>query len=91
MDPRPSWNEPSDVPGCLLSSLETFEWSQYEGREEEIEVARFILRNSARLETATFHPESTDPKEKLEILTKLSMSPRSSTTCQLVITVLSNV
>ncbi|CAA7062553.1 unnamed protein product [Microthlaspi erraticum] len=83
MNPMPSWNEPSDVPRCLLSSLETVEWSQYEGREEEIEVVLFILRNSARLKMATFHPKSTDPKEKLEMLTKLSMSPRSSTICHL--------
>ncbi|CAA7062552.1 unnamed protein product [Microthlaspi erraticum] len=83
MNPMPSWNEPSDVPRCLLSSLETFEWSQYEGREDDIQVARFILRNSARLKTAAFNPKSTDPEEKLEILTKLSMTLRSSTTCQL--------
>ncbi|RIA05799.1 hypothetical protein BRARA_K00399, partial [Brassica rapa] len=36
VNPRPCWNEPTHVPSCLLSSLETFQWSQYEGREEEI-------------------------------------------------------
>lgn len=83
MNPRPSWNEPTHVPSCLLSSLETFEWSQYEGREEEIKVAQFIIRNSACLKNATFYPKSTDPTEKLEMLTELSESPRSSSICQL--------
>lgn len=81
--PRPCWSEPSYVPGCLLSSLETFEWLQYEGKEEEIEVARFIFRNSCGLKMAGFYPKSTNPEEKLEMLMELSMSPRSSSICQL--------
>ncbi|XP_033142009.1 probable FBD-associated F-box protein At1g32375 [Brassica rapa] len=83
MNRRPCWNEPTDVPSCLLSSLEAFEWSQYEGREEEIKVAQFIIRNSACLKNATFYPKSTDPTEKLEMLMELSVSPRSSSICQL--------
>ncbi|CAG7880003.1 unnamed protein product [Brassica rapa] len=83
MNRRPCWNEPTDVPSCLLSSLEAFEWSQYEGREEEIKVAQFIIRNSACLKNATFYPKSTDPTEKLEMLKELSVSPRSSSICQL--------
>ncbi|XP_013623863.1 PREDICTED: probable FBD-associated F-box protein At1g32375 [Brassica oleracea var. oleracea] len=83
VNPRPCWNEPTHVPSCLLSSLETFQWSQYEGREEEIKVAKFIIRNSACLKNATFYPKSTDPVEKLEMLIELSVSPRSSSICQL--------
>ncbi|CAG7880002.1 unnamed protein product [Brassica rapa] len=83
VNPRPCWNEPTHVPSCLLSSLETFQWSQYEGREEEIKVAQFIIRNSACLKNATFYPKSTDPVEKLEMLIELSVSPRSSSICQL--------
>lgn len=82
-NPRPCWNEPTHVPSCLLSSLEAFEWSQYEGREEEIKVAQFIIKNSACLKNATFYPRSTDPTEKLEMLIELAVSPRSSSICQL--------
>ncbi|CAA7062571.1 unnamed protein product [Microthlaspi erraticum] len=31
---RPCWIEPSSIPECLLSSLETLKWEKYEGREE---------------------------------------------------------
>ncbi|KAJ4894503.1 putative FBD-associated F-box protein [Raphanus sativus] len=81
--PRPCWKEPSHVPGCLLSSLETFEWMEYEGTEEEMEVARFILRNTSRLKRAAFYPESTNAEEELVMLMELSMSPRCSPMCQL--------
>ncbi|CAN7032126.1 unnamed protein product [Brassica oleracea var. botrytis] len=40
---RPSWSEPCSVPECLVTRLETFEWDEYEGKEEEKEVAEFIL------------------------------------------------
>ncbi|CAH8355793.1 unnamed protein product [Eruca vesicaria subsp. sativa] len=42
---RSCWNEPSSVPECLSSSLETFEWVDYEGTKEEKQVAVFILRS----------------------------------------------
>ncbi|CAF1698794.1 unnamed protein product, partial [Brassica napus] len=28
---RPCWNDPSSVPECLSSSLETLEWVGYQG------------------------------------------------------------
>lgn len=34
-EPRPCWIEPSSVPECVISSLETLEWVKYEGTEEE--------------------------------------------------------
>ncbi|CAH2069752.1 unnamed protein product [Thlaspi arvense] len=76
----PCWSEPSYVPECLTSSLETFEWVGYDGREEEKQVARFILGNSHRLKTATFYHEATVPEEKL---IELSMLRRSSSICEL--------
>ncbi|CAA7062558.1 unnamed protein product [Microthlaspi erraticum] len=47
--PRPCWIEPSSVPECLLASLETLQWVKYGGREEEKQVAAFILRNGSCL------------------------------------------
>lgn len=46
---------------------------EYEGTEEEMEVARFILRNTSRLKMAAFYPESTNAEEELEMLMELSM------------------
>ncbi|CAA7062579.1 unnamed protein product [Microthlaspi erraticum] len=82
---RPCWSEPSYVPECLKSSLETFEWAGYEGREEEKQLVRFILGNSSRLKTATFYHKSTDPEERLGMLRELSFLPRTSSISELAI------
>ncbi|KAL0734886.1 hypothetical protein Bca4012_011096 [Brassica carinata] len=82
-DPIPGWNQPSRVPECLLSSLEYFDWRQYGGREEEKQVARYILGNSGRLGLATFYPKSKNPVKYLQMLIKLSMLPRRSSVCQI--------
>ncbi|CAA7032719.1 unnamed protein product [Microthlaspi erraticum] len=83
-EPHPCWKEPSSVPRCLLSSLETLTWANYEGREEQKQVAAFILRSANFLKKATISSKATDPKEKLEMIKELSSSPRRSPTCQLI-------
>ncbi|KAF2615718.1 hypothetical protein F2Q70_00009278 [Brassica cretica] len=50
--PNPIWSELSLVPECLLTSLETVEWTNYEGTKEEKEVVEFILRNGLSLTKA---------------------------------------
>ncbi|CAL9246609.1 unnamed protein product, partial [Arabidopsis halleri] len=63
------WNEPKYVPECLLSHLETFVWIRYDWeREEENEVATYILKNARRLKKATFSTNPIESKEKLEML-----------------------
>ncbi|CAH8377213.1 unnamed protein product [Eruca vesicaria subsp. sativa] len=81
---RPCWNEPSSVPECLSSSLETLEWVGYEGRKEEKEATTFILRSGICLKKVTISSTSTDSGKKLEMLKELSFSFRRSPTCQLV-------
>ncbi|CAH8301400.1 unnamed protein product [Eruca vesicaria subsp. sativa] len=83
-DPLMCWNKPSRVPECLLSSVEYLDWRQYQGTEEEKQVARYILGNSGRLGFATFYPKSKNPVKNLQLLTELSMSPKRSSICQLV-------
>ncbi|KAG7634178.1 FBD domain [Arabidopsis suecica] len=85
------WNEPKDVPECLLSQLETFVWRRFDwGREEEKEIATYILKNGRRLKKATF---STNPieseelnklKERRKVLNGLDGVVRASNSCQLV-------
>ncbi|CAA7042382.1 unnamed protein product [Microthlaspi erraticum] len=49
------WNQPKNVPECLLLHLQTLVWESYKGqREEEKEVAKYILRNANHLKKATF-------------------------------------
>ncbi|OAP16640.1 hypothetical protein AXX17_AT1G33150 [Arabidopsis thaliana] len=81
--PRPCWNEPSAVPECLLTSLETLEWVKYEGTEEEKEVAAFILRSGSCLKKVTISSKSTDINKKFEMLKELSLLFRRSPTCQI--------
>ncbi|CAA7062557.1 unnamed protein product [Microthlaspi erraticum] len=80
---RPCWSEPSSVPECVVSSLETLEWVKYEGGEEEKEAVAFILRNARCLKKATISAASTDPVKKLEMLKELSFLSRCSGTCHL--------
>ncbi|KAF8093007.1 hypothetical protein N665_0393s0009 [Sinapis alba] len=82
--PSPCWSEPSLVPECLLSSLETLEWTSYEGTKEEKEVVEFILRNGRCLKKVTISSKPTDSDKKLEMIKELALSFRRSPICQLV-------
>ncbi|KAL1199908.1 F-box/FBD/LRR-repeat protein [Cardamine amara subsp. amara] len=85
------WKEPKYVPECLLSHLESFVWTRFDwGREEEKEVATYILKNARRLKKATF---STTPieseelkklKERRKVLNELDSVVRASNSCQFV-------
>ncbi|XP_010451178.2 PREDICTED: F-box/LRR-repeat protein At3g26922-like [Camelina sativa] len=81
---NPPFTKPISVPPCLLSHLQIFEWEGYNGqREEEIQVATYILTNAKHLTKANF---STDYKyftadEKLEMLQELAREPKASTSC----------
>ncbi|CAA7062570.1 unnamed protein product [Microthlaspi erraticum] len=70
--------------GVFHRVLETLIWANYEGREEEKQVAAFILRSAKFLKKATISSKATDPNEKLEMIKELSSSPRRSPTCQLI-------
>ncbi|KAG7543790.1 F-box domain [Arabidopsis thaliana x Arabidopsis arenosa] len=78
-----SWNQPSSVPECLLSSLQIFNWSEYLGSPEERDIAVYILKNACHLKKATI---ITQPClfPTHYILEELEISSRASTTCQLV-------
>ena len=89
--PGGKWNEPKYVPECLLSHLETFVWRRFDwGREEEKEIATYILKNARRLNKATF---STNPvnseeldklKERRKVHNELDGVVRASNSCQFV-------
>ncbi|XP_020869801.1 putative FBD-associated F-box protein At5g56410 [Arabidopsis lyrata subsp. lyrata] len=88
MDTLVWWNQLSSVPQCLLSSLQTFEWSgdfflSVQGKD----VAKYILRNSCFLKTATITlGPGLDPQKHLdlELETEIRLSSPSSPTCNLV-------
>lgn len=83
---NPKFCKPDHVPPCLLYYLQRFEWEGYNGkREEERQVAMYILTNAKHLKKASF---STKCKyftsgEKLEMLKELALEPKASPSCYL--------
>ncbi|KAF8100789.1 hypothetical protein N665_0217s0016 [Sinapis alba] len=79
------------VPQCLLRHFETFVWIRPDWiREEEKEVAVYILGNARHLKKATFIIEPIESKrlfrlaKRREMLNELSAVVRASNSCQLV-------
>ncbi|ANM65628.1 Leucine-rich repeat [Arabidopsis suecica] len=86
-----NWDQPKNIPGCLLFNLETFIWKGCKRiGEDEKEVAKYILRNTNRLKRATFTREiyeennSQDMFENLEMVEELESVVRASKSCKLV-------
>ncbi|KAG7548436.1 FBD domain [Arabidopsis suecica] len=78
-----SWNQPSPVPDCLLSSLQIFNWSGYLGSPEERDIAVYILKHACHLKKATIYSQPCS-FPTLYMLKELEFSSRASTICQLV-------
>lgn len=85
------WNQPKNIPECLLSHLKIFVWTRYHWeREEEIEVATYILKNARQLKNASFTTFPIQSKElnKLEerrkMIKELDCVVRASSSCHLV-------
>ncbi|CAG7865346.1 hypothetical protein BRARA_I03570 [Brassica rapa] len=85
------WKKPKYVPKCLLSHLETFVWTRYDARREnEEEVATYILKNAKQLKSANFSANPIKPKElkklaeRREMFRKLDGVVKASTSCHLV-------
>ncbi|KAL9830223.1 putative FBD domain-containing protein [Arabidopsis thaliana] len=85
-----NWDQPKNVPGCLLFNLETFMWKGCKKLgEDEKEVAKYILRNTNRLKRATFTREiyeennPQDMFENLEMVEELESVVRASKSCKL--------
>ncbi|KAG2329551.1 hypothetical protein Bca52824_000731 [Brassica carinata] len=75
------WNQPSTVPECMLSSLQSLNWLMYTGKPQERDIVVYILKHAIHLKTTTIKsPESAVPK--FEMLKELVLSSRASPTCQ---------
>ncbi|CAL9224347.1 unnamed protein product [Arabidopsis halleri] len=79
------WNQPSSVPGCLLSSLQIFNWSGYFGRPRDRDIAVYILKNACHLKKATILADTRETfVTNLQMIKELTLCPRASSTCQLI-------
>ncbi|KAF8113989.1 hypothetical protein N665_0043s0060 [Sinapis alba] len=80
---NPQFYKPVNVPPCLLSCLQRFEWERYNGlHEEERQIAMYILTNAKHLKEARFSTKNSYLKEKFEMLKVLAREPRASPSCQ---------
>nr|VDD57464.1 unnamed protein product [Brassica oleracea] len=70
------------VPECLLSSLQSLNWLEYTGEPQERDIVVYILKHARHLKTATITSFESDVP-KFEMIKELALSPRASTTCQL--------
>ncbi|CAA7025384.1 unnamed protein product [Microthlaspi erraticum] len=77
------WKLPSSVPECLLSSLEGYEWNEYQGRQGDRGIATYVIENAACLKRATFSPKSTDVGKKYQMLKELASIAAASSSFQL--------
>ncbi|CAH2064109.1 unnamed protein product [Thlaspi arvense] len=89
---RKKWNQPNGAPECLLYHLETLVWTRYEWqREDEKEVATYILENARRLKKATFAAKPIESKEfekaekRREMLNELASVVKALNSCHLVL------
>ncbi|KAG7564970.1 F-box-like domain superfamily [Arabidopsis suecica] len=82
---KKKWNPPKYVPECLLLHLETFVWIGYKWqREDEKEVATYILKNAKCLKKATFFSKFGN-SEKLEEKRREMLNELASDSCHLVL------
>ncbi|KFK25387.1 hypothetical protein AALP_AA8G107400 [Arabis alpina] len=79
-----SWTHPSTVPECMLSSLQTFGWSEYLGRLQDRDLVAYILENTRSLKTATISTDDDCLVPELEMLKELALCSRASASCKLV-------
>ncbi|XP_019085577.1 PREDICTED: FBD-associated F-box protein At3g52670-like [Camelina sativa] len=79
------WNEPKNVPECLVSQLKMFVWTRYEWESEvEKEVATYILKNARQLKNASFSTKPMDSEERRKMLKEFDGVVRASSSCHLI-------
>ncbi|XP_057426362.1 F-box/FBD/LRR-repeat protein At4g26340-like [Lotus japonicus] len=71
---------PHFVPECLTSCLTKCYLKRFEGTENDLQFAKYIMQNSTYLQSMKILSLSPDP---LEVLKELAMYPRKSASCEL--------
>ncbi|KAM5575445.1 putative FBD-associated F-box protein [Rosa sericea] len=76
------WHPPELVPNCLLSHVRTICIKKFLGRDDEFEVAKYLLKNGEVLNSMEICTGRDVVCTKEEMLEKLLMFERVSKTCQ---------
>ncbi|EOA34794.1 hypothetical protein CARUB_v10022371mg, partial [Capsella rubella] len=77
------WNQPENVPECLLSHLETFMWKGYKWKQErEREVAKYILKHTDHLKRVIFSSKDISYRDRLKVVNDLKSVVRDTNSCK---------
>lgn len=79
---RKDWKNPNSIPKCVSSHLKRCEIRHYEGRNGDLQFARYILQNARFLQVMKLNVSSPS-YGKSQIIEDLSSCPRSSEGCKL--------
>jgi hypothetical protein len=75
---------PNIFPKCLSSQFKECTITNYRGKQHELQFVQDLMLNSTSLKRITIcSPPSMNPREMLEMQTKLSFFPMNSATCEL--------
>ncbi|RHN45088.1 putative F-box domain, FBD domain, leucine-rich repeat domain, L domain-containing protein [Medicago truncatula] len=77
------WMDTPIVPECFSSQLKTCSLIGYKGMNCDFQFAKYILKNAKVLQTMTINASPVDINIKHQILIKLTLCPRGSTTCKI--------
>ncbi|XP_024169733.1 putative FBD-associated F-box protein At3g50710 isoform X2 [Rosa chinensis] len=76
------WHPPELVPNCLLSHVKTICIKRFLGRDDDFEVAKYLLKNGKVLNSMKIYTGDFFVCTKEDMLEKLLMFERGSKTCQ---------
>ncbi|XP_045810161.1 F-box/FBD/LRR-repeat protein At4g26340-like [Trifolium pratense] len=80
-----NWQDPETIPKCLSSQLRTCLLKEWRGRKCELQFAEYVMQNSKVLRTMIVQSASSiDSNAKHQMLRKLAVCPRSSSSCKLI-------
>ncbi|GAU30176.1 hypothetical protein TSUD_311270 [Trifolium subterraneum] len=79
------WQDHRTIPKCLSSQLRTCLLREWRDRKCDLQFAEYVMQNSKVLRTMTIHSASSaDSNAKHQMLKKLAVCPRSSSSCKLI-------
>ncbi|XP_018499927.2 F-box/FBD/LRR-repeat protein At5g56420 [Pyrus x bretschneideri] len=77
------WVSPEFVPVCLSSYLKTISIQGIEGRHDEMEVTKYLLKHGEVLDKVTFYTSAVRADHKMKLCQDISMFSKGSMTCQI--------
>ncbi|CAI9110663.1 OLC1v1010727C1 [Oldenlandia corymbosa var. corymbosa] len=75
------WEEPTDIPGCLLHSLARVSFYGFEGLKRELKLLKYILKHGAVMKTILIG--CSKEEKTVQKVEKLRRVPKASPSCEI--------